>query len=298
MEIHEIRTGPERGYIALLRDIMGKHPDLLAVGASNLALLIVAALPPTVEPLRVVLALFVALVTPGYALLAALLPRPTDLEPMERIALSFGLSIFIVTAIAFALNTIHIGIRTFPLIVSMATFSLACAAAAQYRRRSLSAEEQLGPQFVNWIPVPRRLAPFGQKAAAGLALLAVVAVIGVFYTVLVARPFSTDHLTQFYLLDRYGSPEALPLTVPDGAEAEVILGIGNREGRPLKYVVELWIQGEYQRTVGEFNVPNGEVAEATISFTVSHTGTLQRVEFRLFRPGDLAPYREVYLWVQ
>lgn len=293
-----MKASSERSNMALLLELKRDHSDLLAVGASCLALVIVTALPPMAEPLRVVVALLVVLFAPGYALLAALLPRPIDLEPLERLALSCGLSIFILTAIAITLNATYIGIRTFPLIVSVAIFSLACAAVAYYLRRSLPAEEQLGAQIVTWIAKPRRLGPLGWQAVIGLVLLTAVAVIGIGYTTLITRPFASDHLTQFYLLDQYGSPEALPLTVADGAEVEVILGIGNREGRPLKYRVELWIRGEFQMAMDDLQVADAEVAEFPVRFVPLNVDGLQQIEFRLFRQGDTAPYRDVYLWVE
>lgn len=290
-----MRTISETGIVVELRRLKEKHSDLIAVVASNFALLIVASTLTTAEPIRVVLALSVALFFPGYALLAALLPKNTDLEPLERLALSIGLSIFLLTAIAFLLNATHIGIRTFPIILSLTACSLVCVAFAYRRRSSISPEEHLTTQFPTWTLMGRRLGPFGQKATAGLAFVIVIAVL---YTILIIRPFGNDHLTQFYLLDQYGSPENLPLNIEEGMEVDVILGIGNREGRPVEYRVELWIQGDFQRTIDDRVVPDREIAQFPVRFAPSNVEGLQRIEFRLFRQEDSEPYRSLHLWLE
>lgn len=55
-------------------------------------------------PIRVLLALPLVLFIPGYSLIAALFPTDEDLDLIERIALSFGLSIAVVPLIGLGLN--------------------------------------------------------------------------------------------------------------------------------------------------------------------------------------------------
>ena len=54
-------------------------------------------IPPLneISPIRIILGLPLVLFLPGYALIATLFPRKDDLDAIERIALSFGLSIAI-----------------------------------------------------------------------------------------------------------------------------------------------------------------------------------------------------------
>ncbi len=57
------------------------------------------------SPLRIIFALPVVLFIPGYALIAALFPPgKEEIDTLERVALSFGLSIAVVPLIGLALN--------------------------------------------------------------------------------------------------------------------------------------------------------------------------------------------------
>ncbi|MCK4222104.1 MAG: DUF1616 domain-containing protein, partial [Dehalococcoidia bacterium] len=76
--------------------------DLLLIVIANLALLPAALF--TTGPLRIVLGLPFLLFSPGYALIAALFPKKGSLDGIERIALSFGLSIAVVPLIGLILN--------------------------------------------------------------------------------------------------------------------------------------------------------------------------------------------------
>jgi uncharacterized membrane protein len=76
---------------------------------------------------------------PGYALVAALFPRKDDLEGIERIALSFGLSIAVVPLLGLALNYTPFGIRLSPVLVVLSIFTISFAMGA-YVRRSMILE--------------------------------------------------------------------------------------------------------------------------------------------------------------
>ncbi len=89
--------------------------------------------------LRVLFALPFILFIPGYLLIAALFPRNDDLDGIERVALSFGLSIAVVPLIGLALNYTPWGIRLDPIVVSLLIFSAAMGLIAQYRRSSVPA---------------------------------------------------------------------------------------------------------------------------------------------------------------
>ncbi len=82
-------------------------------------LIIVIVLFPE-NPVRIVLGVPFVLFFPGYALITALVPRKTGMSGIERVALSFGLSIALVILIGLALNYTPFGIRLVPILSSMA----------------------------------------------------------------------------------------------------------------------------------------------------------------------------------
>lgn len=68
--------------------------------------------------LRNILVLPLVLFLPGYALIAALFPAKSNLDGIERTALSFGLSIAIVPLMGLGLNYTPWGIRLLPILIS------------------------------------------------------------------------------------------------------------------------------------------------------------------------------------
>jgi len=67
---------------------------------------------------------------PGYALIATLYPRKDDLDAIERVALSFGLSIAISPLLGLALNYTPFGIRLTPILIVLSVFTIALAIGA------------------------------------------------------------------------------------------------------------------------------------------------------------------------
>ena len=121
--------------------------DLLASMVLALATLVFTLTPLANLPVRIPLGLVMVLFVPGYALMAALFPKKKDLDGIERIALSFGLSIAVVPFIGLGLNYTPWGIRLTPVVISLAIFTVAMAAAAYMRRMNLPEDERFSIKF-------------------------------------------------------------------------------------------------------------------------------------------------------
>ena len=107
--------------------------DLIVILISSLVLVPLVIF--TGGPLRIVLGLAFMLFSPGYALIAALFPQKGSLGGIERIALSFGLSIAVVPLIGLILNYTPWGIGLYPILVSILSFILVMLGVAYFRRR-------------------------------------------------------------------------------------------------------------------------------------------------------------------
>ena len=127
------------GYVKRLHIIFDRLPaDLALAIALTLACILFVMVPPLNEtPVRVLLGLLLVLFLPGYSLIAALFPRRDDLDSIERIALSFGLSIAVVPLIGLALNYTPFGIRLVPVLAGLSVFTILLAVAAGVRRLRL-----------------------------------------------------------------------------------------------------------------------------------------------------------------
>ena len=79
---------------------------------------------------------------PGYSLIAVLFSRKDDLDAIERIALSFGLSIAIVPLLGLTLNYTHFGIRLLPILIVLSVFTISLAIGAYVRRNRIPEEDK------------------------------------------------------------------------------------------------------------------------------------------------------------
>ena len=97
-------------------------------------------IPPLneISPVRIILGLPLVLFLQGYALIAALFPRKDDLDGIERVALSFGLSIAITPLLGLALNYTPFGIRLAPVFTVLSVFTISLAICAYVRRRRIT----------------------------------------------------------------------------------------------------------------------------------------------------------------
>jgi uncharacterized membrane protein len=106
-------------------------------------------IPPLneISPIRIILGLPLVLFLPGYSLIAALFPGKDDLDAIERIALSFGLSIAITPLLGLALNYTPFGIRLSPVLIVLSVFTVSLAMGAYVRRSMIPEEDRFMVEF-------------------------------------------------------------------------------------------------------------------------------------------------------
>lgn len=101
----------------------------LIIVLTGSAIYLLPQIPPYVYFRYVVGSLFI-LCLPGFALIEALYPKKEDLEPLERVALSIGLSLALVPLVGLVLNYTPWGIRLDPIFVSLAFLTIVLGAVA------------------------------------------------------------------------------------------------------------------------------------------------------------------------
>jgi hypothetical protein len=127
--------------------------DLFLINILSALLVVAIAFFPD-SPVRIILGLPFILFFPGYVLICALFPGKKDLGIVERLALSLGLSIAVTPLIGLALNYMPFGIRPYPAISSLFSFTLLVSIVAMYRRRIITPEDTFAPlasiSIVGW----------------------------------------------------------------------------------------------------------------------------------------------------
>ncbi|MCQ8893776.1 MAG: DUF1616 domain-containing protein [Methanolinea sp.] len=278
------------------------------------------------SPVRVVLALPMVLFVPGYALIAALFPAKGEIDGLERVALSFGLSIAVVPLIGLVLNYTPFGIRLDPVVLSLVIFTVAMAIIAQVRRAQLPRGERFSVPFrAIWRSIASELFPPAatrlDRALSLLLIVSIVAAVGTTVYVIVV-PKEGEKFTEFYILGKEGKAADYPTELVLFRPESVIIGIGNHEYRNVTYFVEILLLDQQFDPVTNTSSILSMDRLSSFSVTLPHNATYQerytfvpenpqgnQVKFLLFMDGTPpdtvwgtdrinASYRDLHLWVR
>jgi len=321
-------------------------PDLGAVLGYVLVTNLVVLLPVVREtPIRVVFGLPFVLFVPGYAFIAALFPETNadvtgdpeqsdeldetatqtghaGIDGIERVTLSFGLSVAVVPLIGLVLNFSPWSIRLVPILVSLSLFVLGTTYIAAYRRWNLPEDEQFGVSFGSWFSTARtELLEPDTRADAALNVLLVLSVLlaAGSVTYAVAVPKQGETFTKFYLLTENGEgqleTDSYPTDLTIGESEPLVVGIGNHEHEEVSYTVvsklqRVRIQDNTTQVLREEELSRfdttldaNETWHQSQSVTPTMTGDRLRLVYLLYRgqpPAEATvnnAYRETHLWI-
>jgi uncharacterized membrane protein len=275
--------------------------------------------------LRIVLGIPLVLFIPGYALIAALFPGCSDLDGIERAALSFGLSIALVPLTGLALNYTPWGIRLDPVMTCLSILTVALCLIAQYRRARLPQEERFSVPFsALWQNVLEEFFPAsGSRTDRILSLVLLVAIVAAVATTVyvIAVPKEGEKFTEFFILGPDKKASDYPTSIFTGAINSLFIGIGNHEYRTVTYTVETYLVNmtvdettntssvEAMAPLGRFtvSVPDNQTVIQPYFFTAP-SANFNQLEFLLFKetvPDDSVTgmdrinqsYRDLHLWI-
>jgi len=330
----------------LPRSIRRFPPDLVAVVVLS-GLMIVTTTAPVIKEsiFRMLLASLFVLFIPGYTFVAALFPaaretideakhpdrrdsetgavsRDKGINGMERVALSFGTSIAIVTVIGLILNVTPWGLQLTPVLFPVCALTGVFAYVGDRRRAKLESADRFQVPYKRWVAKTRRvlLEPDTQRDAV-LNVVVVLSVLlaagSVGYAVTV--PKQADAFTEFYLVTENGDGELIaddyPTEFQRGESKSLVVGIGNYEHETSDYTVVSEIQRVRiennstevleSESLNRFSptVDDGETWNRTHEVAPTMTGERLRLTYLLYRgsapaePTTENAYRELNLWV-
>jgi uncharacterized membrane protein len=281
---------------AYWKNIMFRKNEFVLIWISILFLLLLIAAPGAsfasiLGPLRLILGLTIIAFIPGYVLLAVILPRATQISFLQRISISFALSIAVLPIMALFLDRLPWGITLWPMVIFLIGFTLIMTFVALIRRRRLPVDERvLVPSFDlrQWWQgrsVIHRIA-FG--CMLGVDLLGIAAF------ALIAHYSSTNPaMTEFYLL----SPENIADLYPSMSTGSVTvrLGIVNREKTNETYTILVLVDGQQFLKTDPILVAQGQSWEDNLAVSIPTTGTSHLVDYELLRGADPTPYHTLRL---
>ncbi|HUL62342.1 MAG TPA: DUF1616 domain-containing protein [Methanocella sp.] len=283
-------------------------PDLQLV----LLLTAAAVVSTYVQPingtaLKPLLALVLMFFLSGYAVTAALFPRKSDVDGLERAGLALGLSVGMAGLIALGMNYTPFGIRLDPVIAGVTIITASCAFIANKRRRALPVEERFSIGFVGRLrEASGRLFPARRgRLYNALVLILLVSAAGsiCLAAYAVAFPHNGERYSGLYVLGPDGTMENYPELFVRGEQKPVVVGVQNYEGRTTTYDLLITLNGSdrtsrlYEETV---TLDDGKTWEKTVQLKPDIAGLGLKMTFQLFVADDPAaatPREETYLWV-
>lgn len=255
---------------------------------------------PTIQNsiIRAILGLPLVLFIPGYVLIGALFPKKDDLDSIERLALSFGLSIATVPLLGLLLN-FTFGIRLIPILVTLCTYTIVLIFTTIYRRKQLPKDLRFEVPFYkiyDSIKAETHNKNKTDKILTGVLILSIILAIGTMIYVIIT-PKIGEKFTEFYILGQDGKADKYPTSLESGANYNITVGIANHEYSPINYTLQIDLDKNIL-TSEDLILGHNETWERNVTFLPNKQGTDMKLQFLLFKENNFsAPYRELHLWV-
>jgi uncharacterized membrane protein len=298
-------------------EIRERPYDLLLCAVLALVLIaLVLFLPDTLA--RQVLGLVFVLFLPGYAATAALFPENDQIDGIERVALSFGLSIAIVPLIGLGLNFTPWGIRLDPIMASVSAFIIGASLVGWYRRDQLPVDERFAIVLdfsIDWKGMPM----VDRLLTIGIVVMLVASVVVLAWAI--TTPRVGERFTQFAILGPGGMATDYPRNLTVGENATILVSVKSFEHEPKNYtvVIVLTTTVNYNFSVGQWSIDWAETQSLSPYVGIAQNFSLEHLEYYnqtfdfdvqapgkwklqllLYLEGQLVnqdSYRELHLWL-
>ena len=226
------------------------------------------------EILRIIIGLPFLLFIPGYLLIFILFPMKQEfngINRLERIGLSFGFSIALVSVLGLLLNFTPWGIQLVPVLLSQFILIESLGFIALYRWNTTHPEKRITvsldfSQFKSSRKSEKILTIF-------VFLSILLAISSIVY--IIVQPKFGEAFTDFYILTSNENTINYPRDILAGQNTSLILGLVNHEYKPMSYTIEIWLIDETtiynESTKKNDTIYNHAWFMNEITTTLSHT---------------------------
>ncbi len=261
---------------------------------ATLFAIIAIVLPSSVA--RIVLGIPLVLFLPGYSLTTLLFPRKTQLTMVERLALSFGLSLAAVPLLGLVLSHTGWGVKFYPVLIVVVSLIIIASMAAWARRRALPPEERPTPSLYLHLGFWKSYGRADRILFAALAV-AVLAALGTSLYVM-AVPKGEEKFTEFYIRQIQNKGLEQPGVFRLGEKGVAIVGIRNHQKETEGYRIEVRVDGVENSEFGPIRLEDGQKWEGEVGFTPLKEAGYQKVELMLYREGENQAAAQASFWVK
>ncbi len=271
----------------------------IILGLTAVSVFSVIAPPLDGSVLRILMGIIIILFLPGYSVTAAIFTKKGDIDGIERIALSIGLSVAVAPLLGLILNYTPFGIRLVPVVAALAIFIFLMSALALYRRGMLDESERF--QFeMGWKDFKEDTGwkefPCSGRILMLVLIVAIVSSIGTLVYV-TSKSGQRERFTEFYILGEDMRAEGYPAVLGVGEEGRVNVGIRNNEYGRVNYTV-LVKTGDTVLGKRSVVLEHGQNVTYLQTFSIPEKGERKKVEFLLYKNGSAdIPYRALHLWI-
>ena len=133
-----------------------------------------------------------------------------------------------------------------------------------------------------------------------LTIALVIVILGALVALgyVITTPKVKEAFTEFYILGQEGKAADYPTELKVGEEGKVTVGIINHEKTEVSYRVEVVVSGKKSTEVGPVVLADEQKWESKVSFVPEVAGSNQKIEFLLYKNGEVKPFLEpLRLWV-
>jgi uncharacterized membrane protein len=237
---------------------------------------------------RIILSFVWLLFSPGYTFLAAVFPSKRSMGPVERIALSFGISLAMIPVIGLLLHYTRLGLELNTILTTTVVVAFVLAAIAWYRDTRLAPEDRLSIRLPGWLPDYLKL-----KKTDKVLTVILAACLLIFLGVLIfafAVPDEGEDFTEFYILDGQGTTIGYPEKISYGDTVSLVVGVISHQQEETDYRVEIEDNGKVINTLETGSLVRDEKWEEPAIFQPPGPGEEQKIEFWLYRQNEDKPY--------
>jgi len=114
---------------------------------------------------------------------------------------------------------------------------------------------------------------------------------------IVVIPKQSEKFTEFYILNSEGKAQNYPAQVTSGEPVAVTIGIVNNEREAVSYRVGITVDSVKNREISAGELAHKGKWQEIVSFIPDKTGDNQKVEFWLYKNGEIEPYLQDPLYL-
>lgn len=107
---------------------------------------------------------------------------------------------------------------------------------------------------------------------------------------IVAMPKQSEKFTEIYILNTEGRAENYQTQVTVGKPIAITIGIVNNEYETINYRVDITVDDIKNKEISVGELAHEEKWQEMVSFILDKTGDNRKVEFWLYKNGEIEPY--------